>query len=34
VERDFYCFNCGGQFTEDDVKKVSDVKNRIICKQW
>ena len=34
VDRDFYCFNCGTQFTEDDVKKVSNVKNRIICKQW
>ena len=27
----FYCFNCAGQFTEDDVKKISNVKNNIIC---
>jgi hypothetical protein len=34
VGRYFYCFNCGTQFTEDDVKKVSNVKEKIICKQW
>lgn len=34
VARDFYCFNCGGQFAKEDVKKVSDVKYKIICKQW
>jgi hypothetical protein len=33
VDRDFYCFNCGTKFTEEDVKKVSKVKERIICKQ-
>ena len=27
----FYCFNCAGQFTEDDVKKISNIKNNIIC---
>ena len=26
----FYCFNCAGQFTEDDVKKISNVKKGIV----
>ena len=31
VGGDFYCKDCGVQFTEDDVKKVSNVKNKIYC---
>ena len=27
----FYCNNCAGKFTEDDVKKISNVKKDIIC---
>ena len=34
VARDFYCFNCGVKFTEEDVRKVSNVKEKIHCKQW
>ena len=31
VRRNFYCLGCAGEFTEDDVKKVSNVKGKIIC---
>ena len=31
VGGDFHCYNCVGKFTEDDVKKVSNVKKDIIC---
>jgi hypothetical protein len=31
VSEDFYCRECGTQFTEDDVKKVSNVKGKIVC---
>lgn len=31
---DFNCCNCGEQFTEEDVKKVSNVKYRIFYRQW
>jgi hypothetical protein len=31
VGGNFYCKDCGIQFTEDDVKKVSNVKGEIYC---
>lgn len=31
VGRDFYCSNCGTQFSEEDVKKVTNVKRYIYC---
>ena len=31
VGRDFYCHKCKVKFTEDDVKKISNVKGKIIC---
>ena len=31
VGRNFYCYNCACKFTEDDVKKISNVKKNIIC---
>ena len=31
VGRDFYCSNCDGQFTIEDVKKISNVKGKIKC---
>lgn len=31
VGKNFDCSNCGSQFTEDDVKKVSNVKREIFC---
>ena len=31
VARHFHCYKCAGKFTEDDVKKVSNVKKDIIC---
>ena len=27
----FYCYDCAGKFTKEDVKKISNVKNNIIC---
>ena len=27
----FYCYGCASKFTEDDVKKISNVKGKIIC---
>ena len=34
VGGDFSCYNCGTQFTETDVKKVSNIKKGIFCRQW
>ena len=31
VGGNFYCPSCAGKFTEDDVKKISNVKKDIIC---
>ena len=31
VDGDFYCNKCANQFTEDDVKKISNVKGKIKC---
>ena len=31
ISRNFICVNCGTKFTEDDIKKVSKVKEKIFC---
>ena len=31
VGRNFYCNDCAGKFTENDVQKISKVKGKIIC---
>ena len=31
VGRSFHCYDCAGKFTENDIKKISNVKGKIIC---
>ena len=34
VGMDFNCADCGKKFTEEDVKKVSNVRRKIFCELW